>query len=321
MAATKERIDLSKPRYDQTTFSGRAKHFFIVTNPLNLFASSESLDKAKLLVQQYRQKLEPASATEDEIWRAKQLYDSAFHPDTGEKMILIGRMSAQVPMNMIITGCMLSFYKSTPAVVFWQWFNQSFNAVVNYSNRSGDSPISAQRLGVSYVAATTAATGTALGLNKLVAKMPPLVGRYVPFAAVAAANCINIPCMRSREVTHGIPVFTKDGQRVGDSKPAAVQAITQVVMSRIFMATPGMLLPPILMNNLEKGQFLKKYPWMNAPIQTAICGLFLIFATPLCCAIFPQQSSIAVSRLEPELQEKLKSMGLTDTHLYYNKGL
>ena len=43
-----------------------------------------------------------------------------------------------------------------------------------------------------------------------------------------------------REVTHGIPVFTKDGQRVGDSKPAAVQAITQVVMSRIFMATPGM---------------------------------------------------------------------------------
>lgn len=149
-------------------------------------------------------------------------------------------MSAQVPANMLITASMITFYKTTPQVIFWQWINQSFNALVNYTNRSGASPISMSQLGISYVSATSAALVTALSLNKIVRRAPPLLGRFVPFVAVAAANCVNIPLMRQKELREGIEVSDADGNKIGQSKEAAKKAIREVITSRVAMASPGM---------------------------------------------------------------------------------
>uniref|UniRef100_A0A8C8E2A7 Sidoreflexin n=1 Tax=Oryzias sinensis TaxID=183150 RepID=A0A8C8E2A7_9TELE len=314
-------INIKEPRWDQSTFIGRAKHFFTVTDPRNILLTNEQLTHAHKVITDYREGNVSPGLTEDELWRAKYVFDSAFHPDTGEKMILIGRMSAQVPMNMTITGCMMTFYKTTPAVLFWQWINQSFNAIVNYTNRSGDAPITVNQLGTAYVSATTGAVATALGLNALTKHISPLIGRFVPFAAVAAANCINIPLMRQRELQHGIPITDENDNRLGESTKAAQQAISQVVVSRILMASPGMAIPPFLMNHLEKKAFLKRFPWMSAPIQVSLVGFCLVFATPLCCALFPQKSSMSVSRLEPELQEKIRANHPGVERVYFNKGL
>jgi sideroflexin-1/3 len=300
------RVNLDSPRYDQSTFEGRAKHFFITTNPLNVLASDEELDRSKEIVQAYRAGKEDKNLTEDELWKAKQLYDSAFHCQTGEKLFLLGRMSFQVPGNMVISGCMMTFYKSTSAVVFWQTINQTFNAIVNYSNRNASAGVTNEQLGTAYIAATTASVATALGFNKLIASSPTLsagiVGRLVPLIAVAAANCVNIPLMRQQEIKHGIAIETPDGQDAGLSGKAAVAAISQVVPSRIGMAAPGMFIPPLIMSRLEKSATFVKNPWLKAPVTVLLTGVCLTFSTPLCCALFPQRAAIDIKDLEPELQ-------------------
>ncbi|TRY59767.1 hypothetical protein DNTS_027174 [Danionella cerebrum] len=323
-------FDIDAPRWDQSTFMGRLKHFFTITDCRTVLLPDSRLDEAKQLVDSCRLGSVPPGTTEEQLHYAKKLYDSAFHPDTGDRMNLIGRMTV-------------------PAVVFWQWVNQSFNALVNYTNRNAASPITPKQIGVAYVTATSTALATAVGLNLYTKKAPPLVARWVPFAAVAAANCVNIPMMRQQEILNGIAVTDEDGNKLGHSRKAAEKGITQVVISRVTMAAPGMIILPIIMQRLEKHRFmqvsvvplgvqgshgetevmfrfacfpLNKITFLHGPLQVMMVGVFLVFMVPAACSLFPQKCSMAVSKLEPELRESIASRyGDRITHVYFNKGL
>lgn len=315
-------FDIDAPQWDQSAFTGRLKHFFNITDPRTALLPDSRLDEAKALVESCRAGSVPPGTTEEQLHYAKKLYDSAFHPDTGDRMNLIGRMSFQVPGGMAITGFMLQFYRTVPAVVFWQWVNQSFNALVNYTNRNAASPITPKQIGVAYVTATSTALATAVGLNLYTKKAPPLVARWVPFAAVASANCVNIPMMRQQELLNGIAVTDENGNKLGYSKKAAVKGITQVVISRITMAAPGMIIMPIIMQRMEKFKFMQRVTFLHGPMQVMMVGVFLIFMVPAACSLFPQQCSLAVSKLEPELRESIVSRyGDNMKYVYFNKGL
>ena len=138
-------------------------------------------------------------------------------------------MSFQVPGGMLITGAMLQFYRTTPQVVFWQWFNQSFNALVNYTNRNASVPTDFTQMGLAYVSATSAALGTALGLKTLLAKSSsPLLQRFVPCVAVAASNCVNIPLMRQVELREGMTLSDEKGDTACLSRNCAADGIGKV---------------------------------------------------------------------------------------------
>uniref|UniRef100_A0A914V6Y1 Uncharacterized protein n=1 Tax=Plectus sambesii TaxID=2011161 RepID=A0A914V6Y1_9BILA len=131
-------------------------------------------------------------------------------------------------------------YRSTPAVVFWQWANQSFNALVNFTNRNANSVLTTQELATAYVSASSAALITAIGLKNRLAKSSagPLTQRFVPLIAVLAANAVNIPLMRRKfgsMVPVGCALFAQKNNISADTlkrfEPISYEKIKETALS------------------------------------------------------------------------------------------
>ena len=64
-----DRTRVDEPLWDQSTFYGRFRHFYWMTNPLNCMHSESELRDAKLLLQKYRAFNEPPGTTQEQVWK------------------------------------------------------------------------------------------------------------------------------------------------------------------------------------------------------------------------------------------------------------
>jgi hypothetical protein len=67
-------INLTQPRFPQSTFMGRLRHFLDVTDVRTLFVTDEQLKKAKKLIEEYKKKGQPPIRRQEaeQLWKAKK---------------------------------------------------------------------------------------------------------------------------------------------------------------------------------------------------------------------------------------------------------
>eukprot|EP00834_Sanchytrium_tribonematis_P007839 NODE_782_length_3919_cov_0.611518.p1 type:complete len:301 gc:universal NODE_782_length_3919_cov_0.611518:2831-3733(+) len=283
---------LKDPRYDQSTYMGRLKHFLEITDLRNLFYSKEELEHAKNKV------LSNETKFSEELWHYAKLYKSSFHPDTNELILAPFRMSSFVPTNFPVVLLMMLPNPSTSSIIFSQWLNQSVNVGFNYYNANKSTILTNEEIATAYSAAVLTSCGVALGLNQLYksGRLPRFFNKIVPFIAVATAGTANLYLMRRKETINGITVYHKS-KPIGKSKKAAEYAIGQTAFSRVIATIPSMILPPILMAKTQLTGI--KYHAVHA----GIIGICMGIGLPLAISLFDQTAKIKGSSLEPEFHQ------------------
>lgn len=103
---------------------------------------------------------------------------------------------------------------------------------------------------------------------------------------------------------------------MGTSKIAARKAVFETTVTRILLPLPVLVIPPFVMQLLERTKFMISRPKLHLPVQALVCVAAFGFGLPLAIALFPQTSEVLPSELESEIQQKT-----THSKLYYNKGL
>ncbi|KAG7744741.1 hypothetical protein KL912_005251 [Ogataea haglerorum] len=319
-------VPLPASQYDLSTYMGRVKHCAGISDPTMLLNTSKDIAEAKRLIWDYKNGVIPQMTPE--LWRAKRILDSSIHPDTGETVFLPFRMSSCVLSNLVVTAGMLTPGLGNAGTLFWQIANQSLNVAINTANANKSHPLTTKQLVTNYFLAVGASCGVALGLNSIVPRLRNvsantklILGRLVPFAAVVSAGIVNVFLMRSEEIKKGISVFDKDGNELGTSKRAALQAVGETAASRVINATPIMVIPPLLLVRMQKTILRGKSPAIQNLANIGLITATSFLVLPFALAVFPQRREVSVSQLEDKFCGLKNKNGEEIKTVQFNRGI
>jgi len=216
---------------------------------------------------------------------------------------------------------------------------------INYSNSNKSSPLSWSKIAQSYFLAVGASCSVAVGLNSLVPRLKRVspstrlvLGRLVPFAAVASAGFLNVFLMRGEEMRTGIDVFPVVSEAIkekqaadatdnnksdnevaslGKSKKAATLAVAETALSRVLNSSPIMIIPPLILVRLQRGEWLRRNPRYTMPVNLGLILITSYAVLPLALAAFPQRQKVKGDSLEEEFHGKGGEGGL----VVFNRGI
>lgn len=182
-----------------------------------------------------------------------------------------------------------------------------------------------------------------------------MIRRLGPFAAVAAADVLNVGLMRRKEFTgaidsfpqslapdapfpltasfsccccqrladgglvraDGVVVRTAEGEEVGTSRVAGALAVSACIFGRVAAAAPILTIPPLVMMRLEqRSAFVRRHPLAGTALLMAMVGATIQISVPLTFGVFRQTASVHSSYLEEHIQRRAPGR-----EVLYNKGI
>lgn len=324
--------------YDMASWVGRLRFFFRLTSPEHMLTTQADVDRARAVIAAAagKERKDPA-----ELLDAKWTVAGATHSQTGALIPVPFRMGGWVPAGLWPVAGLLAVSHAAPTsgvlaglAALHVWNQTQIGCVTYFNGAFGDGGRPSRAFWESYACAIGSAVSITFGVGAYMRLRPPKlawVARLAPFPAVCAANIANTYFMRRAELETGLLVRRPQeqggdgagggGAPVGRSKEAARQAIAETCAVRVLIPAANFIVAPLVLMALER-RFeafnFTRFPRRLLPVQVGATALAMGLVLPVSLALFPHETSIVVSDMEP--LDGSSGSGEAE-RFHYNKGL